>query len=73
MVDTLALAGMIVSKGKTQKDVAEYLGISPKTFYTKMKKGVFGSDEMENIIDYLDMDMSAAVRIFLPRKSLNSD
>lgn len=68
MVDTLALAGMIVSKGKTQKDVAEYLGIAPKTFYTKMKKGVFGSDEMENIIDYLDMDMSAAVRIFFAKE-----
>lgn len=64
MVDAQALAGIIVAKGKTQKDVALYLGITPKTFYSKMKKGVFGSDEMEGMIDYLGMDMSDAVPIF---------
>ena len=53
MVDTSALKGIIVSKNKTQEQVALYLGMTPKTFYSKMKKGVFGSDEIEKMIDYL--------------------
>lgn len=56
MIDTKALKGVIVSKGKTQKDVAEHLKMSPKTFYAKMKKGVFGSDEMEGMIELLSIE-----------------
>lgn len=68
MVDTQALAGIIVSKGKTQKDVANHLGMAPKTFYSKMKKGVFGSDEMEGMIDFLEMEMSVAIPVFFANK-----
>ena len=68
MVDTQALAGIIVSKGKTQKDVAHHLGMAPKTFYSKMKKGVFGSDEMEGMIDFLEMEMSVAIPVFFANK-----
>ena len=68
MVDTQTLAGIIVSKGKTQKDVAHHLGMAPKTFYSKMKKGVFGSDEMEGMIDFLDMEMSVAIPVFFANK-----
>lgn len=56
MVDTNALKGVIVSRGKTQEDVAKYIDIAPKTFYSKMKKKVFGSDEIEKMIEYLDID-----------------
>lgn len=55
MIDTGALKGAIVSKGFTQKDIAEMMDITPKTFYAKMKKGVFGSDEMEQMIDILSI------------------
>lgn len=55
MVDTKALKGAIVAKGMTQQAVAEKLGMSPKTFYSRMKKGVFGSDEMEALIALLDL------------------
>lgn len=61
MIDTNALRGIIVSRGMTQQEVAEYLKISPKTFYQKMKKGVFGSDEMEGMIKLLSIDNPAAV------------
>ena len=44
MVDTNELRGVIAKNGKSQTDVAKMLGISPKTFYLKMQKGVFGSD-----------------------------
>lgn len=50
-----------MSRGMTQQDVAEHLKISPKTFYQKMKKGVFGSDEMEGMIKLLSIDNPAAV------------
>lgn len=56
MIDTKALKGIIVSRGKTQKDVAEHLNMAPKTFYAKMKKGVFGSDEMEGMIELLSIE-----------------
>jgi len=56
MIDTKALKGLIVSRGMTQKEVAQRLGMSPKTFYSKMKKGVFGSDEMDGMIDILSIE-----------------
>lgn len=55
MIDTKALRGLIVSNGMTQQDVARELGIAPKTFYSKMKKGVFGSNEMEAMIRLLSI------------------
>ena len=55
MIDTNALRGLIVSKGMTQQSVAHELGITPKTFYSKMKKGVFGSNEMEAMIKLLSI------------------
>lgn len=56
MIDTSALKGIIVSRGFTQQDVAKQIGITPKTFYSKMQKGVFGSDEMEAMVDLLDIE-----------------
>ena len=61
MVDTNALKGIIISKGMTQQDVAKKLGMTPKTFYIKMKKGVFGSDEMESMIDILSIENPCAI------------
>ena len=56
MIDTMRLKGIIVMNGKTQEDVAKHLGMSPKTFYMKMKRGVFGSDDIEGMIDFLNID-----------------
>lgn len=61
MIDTNALRGAIAAKGMTQQDVAVHIGISPKTFYSKMKKGVFGSDEMESMIDLLSIENPSAI------------
>lgn len=55
MIDTNALRGIIVSRELTQEKVAKHIGISPKTFGTKMKKGVFGSDEIEAMIELLSI------------------
>lgn len=56
MVDVNKLKSIIVLREKTQADVAKYIGISSKTFYLKMKKGVFGSDEIEKMVEYLDIE-----------------
>ena len=61
MVDVNRLKGIIVQNERTQEEVAKYIGITPKTFYQKMKKGVFGSDEIDKMIDYLKIDDPAAI------------
>ena len=61
MIDTSKLRGVIAEKGLSQADVAKYIGITPKTFYTKMKKGVFGSDEIQAMIDALDIEDPAVI------------
>lgn len=55
MVNTNELKALMVRKELTQKDVAKKLNISEKTLYLRMKKGVFGSDEIENLIELLDI------------------
>lgn len=49
------LKGKIKAKGYTQEKLARELGMSPKTLCTKLNKGIFGSDEIENIIRLLDI------------------
>lgn len=55
MIRTDKLNGVIAEKGKTKTQVAKAIGITPKTFYNKMEKGVFGSDEIQLMIDFLDI------------------
>ena len=55
MIKTKQLKGVIVESGYSQADIAKELGIAPKTFYSKMKKGVFGSDEIEKMMELLDI------------------
>lgn len=61
MVDTLKLKGIIVANNLTQEKVAKAMKMAPKTFYTKMKKGVFGSDEIEEMIKLLNIDDPVSV------------
>ena len=56
MINTAELRGVIAKNGKTQSDVAKMLNITPKTFYIRMRKGVFGSDEIQKMIDELHID-----------------
>lgn len=55
MVATNKLRGIIVEKGLSQRYVAHHLGITENTFYSKMKRGVFDSDEMEAMINLLEI------------------
>lgn len=56
MIDRNELKGVIAKNGTSQSGVAKALGITPKTFYDKMKKGVFDSDEIEIMIEILHIE-----------------
>ena len=56
MVKTDKLRGVIAERRMTQTDVANAIWISPKTFYEKMQRGVFGSDEIMVMIDVLNIE-----------------
>lgn len=56
MIKTDELRGVIAKNGMTQAKVAKAIGISPKAFYDKMHRGVFGSDEIEAMIHLLHIE-----------------
>ena len=60
------LEAIIVENGLTKQEVAQKIGITPKTFYSKMKKGVFGTDEVMKMIDLLHINNPC--EIFLQNK-----
>lgn len=66
MVDTARLRGVIAENGKTQADVAKMIGVTPKTFYMRMHKGVFGSDEIQIMID--ELNITQPMEIFFTSK-----
>lgn len=65
-MDTAKLRGIIAERGFSQREVARRIGMTEKTFYTKMKSGVFGTDEAVRMIELLDIKNPAA--IFLSTK-----
>lgn len=56
MVQTNELKAAMVRKGLSQADVAKAIGVSNKTFCERMKQKVFGSDEIEKMIDLLEIE-----------------
>lgn len=56
MIKTDELRGVIAKNGYSQSDIAAKIGVTPKTFYEKMKNGVFGSDEIQVMIDELHIE-----------------
>ena len=66
MIRTDELRGVIAKNGLSQSDVAAKIGVTPKTFYEKMKNGVFGSDEIEIMIDKLKIE--DPIKIFFAKK-----
>lgn len=65
MINVRELKAYMAKKGKTGKDVANALNIAPNTFYRKVKKGVFGTDEVTTIVKLLDIPKDKATIIFL--------
>lgn len=61
MIKTDELRGVIAKNGYSQSDIAKMIGITPKTFYEKMKNGVFGSDEIQIMINNLHIEDPMAI------------
>ena len=61
MLDRNALRAEMARNQTTQKELAKIVGISEKTFISKMKKGVFGTDEAQIIIDTLKITNPSAI------------
>ena len=55
MLNRNELRAAFARKGYTQQDVAAKLGITGRTMTAKMQKGVFKSDEIYAMIDFLDI------------------
>ena len=55
------LKGIIAERGMTQAAVAKSIGVTEKTFYNKMKRGVFGTDEAEKMIALLHIEKPAEI------------
>jgi hypothetical protein len=56
MIDTNALNGLIHEKGYSKRSFANAIGMGEQRFYRCMKKGVFGSDDMEKMVDLLGIE-----------------
>ncbi len=55
MINENELRAAFARKNYTQEKVAEMLGICSKTLGSKIKRGVFKSDEIERLILILDI------------------
>lgn len=66
MINTNRLRGRMAEKGISQPSMAKLLKMSPATFYRKMRKGVFDSDEIEIMLKSLGYD--SLLTIFFPKK-----
>lgn len=64
MVNVNKLKGVIVERGLTQSKMAKKMGISDRTFYNKMKRKVFNSDEIVEIASILSIGEKDVIAIF---------
>lgn len=55
MLDVKALRAEMVRHGYTNEAMAKELGISSRTFSTRLKTGDFGSKEIETLMSKLDL------------------
>ncbi len=56
MIAVNKLKGEMVAKGFTQEQIANILGITPKTLRARLSKGVLDSDEIETLIRVLAIE-----------------
>ena len=61
MIDTQALKQIIRAAGQTQKTTAAAIGMTQSAFYSRMKRGIFGTDDILKMADFLKMRNPAAV------------
>ena len=62
MIDVNKLRGIMAEKGRSGQDMAKVIRKTPKTFYSKMKAGVFDSDEIEAMVK--DLKITNPLEVF---------
>lgn len=60
-MDAKTLKAEMVKNGYTQQSLAKELGISPRTFYNKLKSGDFGCKEIDIMIPLLKLKDPASI------------
>lgn len=66
MIDVDKLRGRMAEKRRSGQDMAKVIGKTPKTFYAKMRAGVFDSNEIEAIVRELEI-MNPAEYFFVEK------
>ena len=66
MIDTNKLRGKMAERGRSGLDMAKVIRKTPKTFYAKMKAGVFDSDEIDAMVR--DLEIENPMEIFFADK-----
>ena len=61
MVNTSKIFGLMAERGITKTEMADKLGITPNTFYRKMKRGKLDSDEMSQMIQILGIENPTSI------------
>ena len=56
MLDRKALKAEIAKKGFSQKELARRIGMSESAFYSRMQRGIFGTDEIERLVLVLKLE-----------------
>lgn len=56
MLRTEKILGALAENGMTRKELAMELDMAPKTFYAKMKRRQFESNELETIVKILKIE-----------------
>lgn len=69
-MNTQKLKGLIIERGYTQRKLAKLIGVSEATMYSKMQKGIFGTDEATHIMNILHISKEEAGDIFLAKNTL---
>ena len=66
MINVDKLRGLMAEKRRNGRDMARVIGKTPKTFYAKMKAGVFDSDEIEAMVK--DLEIKNPMEIFFAQE-----
>lgn len=64
MLDVNELKGRIVKCGLSQRKIARMLNMTEKTFYCKMRAGVFRTDELERIAELIGLQREDIGQLF---------
>lgn len=67
MVNVDELRGKLTARNITHAEMAKKLGITPKTFTSRIKKKIFMSDEIDTMVEVLGLDKDEAWKIFFAK------